>query len=111
MAYPGNNNVTDMSRLEYRFDKRKLLKTEYENLPNFNPANYFDDVAQAEQAIKGQFQVMMLQNASSIFQANPNLFSSLQVPSTGQAVNINNAAQFFGEIGTNHPVFSFIKVE
>ena len=52
-------NVTNMSRLEYIFDKRKLLKTEFENLPNFNPANYFDNAAQAEQAIKGQFQVMM----------------------------------------------------
>lgn len=110
-AYLNNNNVTNMSRLEYTFDQRKLLRTEFENLPNFNPANYFDDAAQAEQAIKAQFQVMMQQNASQVFQANPNLFSSFQVPSTGQAVNINNAAQFFGEIGTSHPVFSFIKVE
>lgn len=77
-AYLNNNNVTDMSRLEYIFDQRKLLKNEFENLPNFNPANYFDDVAQAEQAIKGQFQVMIANNAQSVFNTKPDLFLGTQ---------------------------------
>lgn len=32
-AYLNNNNVTDMSRLEYIFDKRKLLKNELKTCP------------------------------------------------------------------------------
>jgi len=110
-AYLNNNNVTDMSRLEYIFDQRKLLRTEFENLPNFNPANYFDDVAQAEQAIKGQFQVMMQQNAGDIFQTvfnNSSLRASLSL-SNDSAVAFN---QFNSLVNNSNSVlFQFIKVE
>lgn len=94
--------------MEYLFDKRKLLKTEYQNLPNFNLANYFDDVAQAEQAIRAQFQVMMQQNAGQIFQG-------LGQSKFQQLFGVNNVQDFLDDIvpNLNGPgsIYSFIKVE
>ncbi len=82
------------------------------------PANYFDDAAQAEQAIKAQFQMMMQNPNNQIFEtmwANANLRESI----FGQVINPNNPAVinsyrsvFQGMVTSlDEAIFKFIKVE
>lgn len=99
----------DLAQLHYSFDARKLVKG-LDGAGSMS-ANPFNTIAEAETWVKGRFQEMMQQNAGQIYQANPGLFSSFQVPSTGTSVNINNVMQFFSEINIDHPIFSFIKIE
>ena len=106
-AYLNNDNITDISKLDYIFDARKLVK-------NLNggekiAGNAFETILEATNEIKKKFKKLYEDKAVEIFEANPKLFENLTFQ--GEALNIDNISDFMSNIDFHHSLFDFIKVQ